>query len=156
MRKSNTIALRGIHDEAILGVREDQKREVLEEAIRDQRSILSEYIEKPIEDIPQIFVPYKEVLKIFEQGMDLPGDITIVWPDDNYGYMNIVKRLCNWGMSALIRGRDSMWSRIFSPSLPAEPKLMYMLYRSLQRRKPSAHATAFRSMMVYGLFLEMM
>src|SRR5690606_6192129 len=33
-----------------------------------------------------------EVLDIYSAGLELPDDITIVWPDDNYGYM---KRLSN-------------------------------------------------------------
>lgn len=122
-----TIALRGIHDEAIPGVREDQMREVLEAAIRDQRIILSECIDKPIEDIPLIFVPYKEVLKVYEQGIDLPGDITIVWPDDNYGYM---KRLSStnerdrsggagvyYHISYLGWPNDYLWLNTTSPAL---------------------------------------
>ena len=87
-----TIALRGMHDEGMLGVTEDQKLKVLEEAANDQRELLSKYISKPIDEIPQIFVPYKEVLSIYEKGMNLPDDITIVWPDDNYGY---IKKLSN-------------------------------------------------------------
>jgi hypothetical protein len=87
-----TIALRGMHDEGMLGVTEDQKLKVLEEAANDQRKLLTKYINKPIDEIPQIFVPYKEVLSIYEKGMDLPDDITIVWPDDNYGY---IKKLSN-------------------------------------------------------------
>jgi hypothetical protein len=82
-----TIALRGMHDEAMLGVEEGSEVKVLEQAVGDQRAILSRHINKPIGEIPQIFVPYKEVLGIYEQGMELPEDITIVWPDDNYGYM---------------------------------------------------------------------
>jgi hypothetical protein len=87
-----TIALRGMHDEGMLGVSEDQKLKVLEEAVNDQRKLLTKYISKPIDEIPQIFVPYKEVLNIYEKGMNLPDDITIVWPDDNYGY---IKKLSN-------------------------------------------------------------
>lgn len=87
-----TIALRGMHDEGMLGVTEEQKLLVLEEAVVDQRGLLSKHIHKPIDEIPQIFVPYKEVLGIYEKGMKLPEDITIVWPDDNYGY---IKKLSN-------------------------------------------------------------
>ena len=34
-----------------------------------------------------MFMPYKEVLEIMENGLELPDDVTIVWCDDNYGYM---------------------------------------------------------------------
>jgi hypothetical protein len=88
-----TIAMRGIHDRAMLGsLTVEQRIKVLENAIADQRTILTNNIDNRIEEIPQIFIPYKEVLEIYESGLNLPDDITIVWPDDNYGY---IKRLSN-------------------------------------------------------------
>jgi hypothetical protein len=39
---------------------------------------------------PQIFVPYKETMDIYEHGLRVPDDITLVWVDDNYGYMKRV------------------------------------------------------------------
>jgi len=88
-----TIAMRGIHDSKMLGALTlEQRIDLLEQVVKDQRAILSKHIDKNIEDIPQIFVPYKEVLEIYEGGLALPDDITIVWPDDNYGY---IKRLSN-------------------------------------------------------------
>ena len=42
--------------------------------------------------MPQIFVPYKETLDIYDAGLRVPDDITLIWPDDNYGYM---KRVSN-------------------------------------------------------------
>ena len=30
---------------------------------------------------------YKEVLDIYDAGLKLPDDITLIWPDDNYGYI---------------------------------------------------------------------
>lgn len=87
-----TIALRGMHDEGMKGDSDDEKLKMLDEAIKDQRSILTKYIDKPIQEIPQIFVPYKEVLGLYEKGLEVPEEITIVWPDDNYGY---IKKLSN-------------------------------------------------------------
>lgn len=88
-----TIAMRGIHDRAMLGtLRLEERVHLLDKVVADQREILTNHIDKNIEEIPQIFVPYKEVLEIYENGLNLPDDITIVWPDDNYGY---IKRLSN-------------------------------------------------------------
>lgn len=81
------IAMRGIHDAGLIGVPEDSKAKVTEDALQDQRNILSKHIGKPAEEIQQVFVPYKEVLDIYEKGMKLPDDVTIVWPDDNFGYI---------------------------------------------------------------------
>ena len=55
--------------------------------MKDQRSLLTRHIDKPAETIPQAFTPYKEVLEIYSNGLELPDDVTIIWPDDNYGYM---------------------------------------------------------------------
>jgi hypothetical protein len=37
--------------------------------------------------IPQMFCAYKEVLGLYRQGLRVPDDVTIVWPDDNFGYI---------------------------------------------------------------------
>ncbi|ACB74654.1 conserved hypothetical protein [Opitutus terrae PB90-1] len=36
---------------------------------------------------PQMFCAYKEVLDLYRQGLRVPDDVTIVWPDDNFGYI---------------------------------------------------------------------
>jgi len=87
-----TLGLRGIHDGKMIGVPEEKEIGVLESVFSDQRSILKKYISQTIDSIPQIFVPYKEVLDVYERGLKLPDNITLVWPDDNYGY---IKRLSN-------------------------------------------------------------
>ncbi len=37
--------------------------------------------------MPQIFCPYKEVLADYRAGLKVPDDVTIVYPDDNFGYI---------------------------------------------------------------------
>ncbi len=88
-----TLAMRGLHDEGMRGnLTEDEKVQMLATAIADQRNILQKYIDTPIEEIPQIFVPYKEALDLYEKGLQVPDEVTLVWVDDNYGYM---KRVSN-------------------------------------------------------------
>ena len=88
-----TLAMRGLHDEGMRGnMSEDEKVRILSVAINDQRNILRKYVDKPLEDIPQIFVPYKEALDLYEKGLQVPDEVTLVWVDDNYGYM---KRVSN-------------------------------------------------------------
>ena len=83
-----TMAMRGVHDEGMRGNLSMEKRiEVLTEVIQDQRGILEKHLGRSAADVPQIFVPYKETLDVYEAGLNIPDDITIVWPDDNYGYM---------------------------------------------------------------------
>jgi hypothetical protein len=88
-----TIAMRGVHDTGLTGnYPPEEQVAILTEVIADQREILSRHIGKPAEEIPQIFVPYKETLDVYEYGLEVPDDVIIVWPDDNYGYM---KRVSN-------------------------------------------------------------
>lgn len=83
-----TIGMRGVHDEAMSREKSVAERvEVLERIISDQRALLSGRLGHPAEEIPQIFVPYKETLDLYRKGLRLPDDVTIIWPDDNYGYM---------------------------------------------------------------------
>ena len=83
-----TLALRGLHDAAMaVGTPMREKVRMLQSALLDQRDILARETGRPIETVPQAFTPYKEVLEIYSNGLELPGDVTIVWPDDNYGYL---------------------------------------------------------------------
>lgn len=126
MENIYTIALRGKHDSGMKGSMEE-KFQLLGSAIESQRGILKKHIDKPIEEIPQIFVPYKEVLDIYEKGLKVPEDITIVWPDDNYGY---IKKLSNaderkreggsgvyYHISYLGWPNDYLWLNTTSPAL---------------------------------------
>lgn len=85
-----TIGMRGIHDGSMEGLERaslDEKTAALQQVIADQRELLRKYIDKDVTRVPQMFMPYKEVLEIMENGLELPDDVTIIWCDDNYGYM---------------------------------------------------------------------
>lgn len=88
-----TVGMRGLHDEGLRGKHSAQEKvDILAKVIADQRKILENYLIKPAEEIQQIFVPYKETMEIYELGLEIPKDVTLVWVDDNYGY---IKRLSN-------------------------------------------------------------
>jgi hypothetical protein len=88
-----TMGMRGVHDSGMQGVKGPKEAiPLLENIINDQRQLLSKYIKKDPKLIPQVFTAYKEVLDIYDNGLKLPEDITLVWPDDNYGY---IQRLAN-------------------------------------------------------------
>lgn len=83
-----TLGMRGIHDSGMEGVKgEQEKTEWLQTVIEEQRKLLKKYVNKDVEKIPQQFIPYKEVLAIFENGLNIPDDVILTWCDDNYGYM---------------------------------------------------------------------
>jgi hypothetical protein len=84
-----TLGMRGIHDGQMEGVRDLKEAvPVVERIIGEERELLSKYINKDITKIPQVLTPYKEVLEIYDNGLKVPDDVTLVWPDDNYGYIS--------------------------------------------------------------------
>lgn len=95
-----TLGMRGVHDGRMQGVTGiDQETEVLGTVIGVQRELLSQRNGQPVETIPQVFIPYKEVLAAYDNGLELPDDVTLVWCDDNHGH---ITRLSN----ELERGRS--------------------------------------------------
>jgi hypothetical protein len=83
-----TLGMRGIHDSPIVGPKTQPERiKVLEQIFSDQRSMLARHVNPDVTKVPQIFCPYKEVLADYRAGLKVPDDVTIVWPDDNFGYI---------------------------------------------------------------------
>lgn len=83
-----TIGMRGIHDSGMPGGGSTKDKVArLQRVIADQRKMLAEHVNKEVEKIPQVFVPYKEVLTLYQNGLKVPDDVTLVWPDDNHGYI---------------------------------------------------------------------
>lgn len=85
-----TLGMRGVHDGSFQTNMDYPT--ALNEIIAMQRKIIKEEIcdktGQSIEDIPQVFIPYKDVLKYYNDGsLKVPEDVTIMWTDDNYGYM---------------------------------------------------------------------
>ena len=60
---------------------------VLEQIIADQRSILSKWVNPEVTRVPQVLIAYTEVLDLYNQGLKLPEDIILCWPEDNFGYL---------------------------------------------------------------------
>lgn len=123
-----TIGMRGIHDGHMEGVHtRKEKLTALQQVIDDQRRLLSAFVNKDVTKVPQVFVPYKEVLDIMEDGLNVPDDVTLIWCDDNYGYMTrlsderqqkrsggagVYYHLSYWG-----RPHDYMWLCTTQPGL---------------------------------------
>jgi hypothetical protein len=88
-----TVGLRGADDYPMSGADTPQgMAKILEDVFAAQRKILTDRLGKPADQIPQVFTPYKEVLPAYDAGLKVPDDVTLVWPDDNFGY---VRRLSN-------------------------------------------------------------
>lgn len=126
-----TLALRGLHDRAMNASNDmSARKDMLQEALMSQRQILVDVTGKKAEDIPQAFTPYKEVLDVYDEGLELPDNVTIIWPDDNYGYMKRLsspkeqKRSGRSGVyyhaSYLGKPHDHLWMNTTSPNLMYE------------------------------------
>ena len=116
-----TVGMRGIHDGMMQGVKGlDEHKRVLQQVINDQMSMLPK-------DAPKVFIPYKEVLDVYNAGINMPEDVTLMWTDDNYGYIRhfptqhersrkggngIYYHVSYWG-----RPHDYLWLGTFSPYL---------------------------------------
>lgn len=82
-----TIGMRGIHDSSMAGYSTMQEKfDGLQEVINDQQRLIKEHIGDPSAQ-DQIFVPYKEVLELYEMGLKVPEYVTLMWCDDNHGYI---------------------------------------------------------------------
>ncbi|MBQ7944546.1 MAG: glycosyl hydrolase 115 family protein [Lachnospiraceae bacterium] len=91
-----TVGMRGIHDSGFVTralseknlSEEELKQEkikLLEKVIADQRELLYENTGR--RDQLQAFVPYKEVMLLYDAGLKVPEDVTLIWANDNFGYM---------------------------------------------------------------------
>ena len=122
-----TIGMRGIHDSSMEGYNtEEEKFAGLQQVIDDQQIMLKEHIGDPSK-LTQVFVPYKEVLQLYEKGLNVPDYVTLMWCDDNYGYMTrfsspseqerkggagVYYHLSYWG-----RPHDYLWLTTTQPGL---------------------------------------
>jgi hypothetical protein len=122
-----TIGMRGIHDGSMEGYKTTQEKfEGLQQVIDDQQELLRKYIGAPEKQM-QVFVPYKEVLELYQKGLKVPDYVTLMWCDDNYGYMTrlsnaeeqqrtggsgVYYHLSYWG-----RPHDYLWLTTTQPGL---------------------------------------
>lgn len=127
-----TVGMRGVHDSGMEGVKSSKEAvPVLEKVIKDQRELLHKDLEK--ENVPQALVLYKEVLDVYDKGLKVPDNITLVWPDDNYGYIRrlnddreklrsggsgVYYHVSYWG-----RPHDYLWLSTTAPALIREEML---------------------------------
>ena len=123
-----TIGMRGVHDGAMQGAKTvGEQKAVLARVFHDQRQLLAKYVNQDLTKVPQVFIPYKEVLNVYNAGLQVPEDVCLMWCDDNYGYIKhfpteterqrkggngIYYHVSYWG-----RPHDYLWLGTFSPAL---------------------------------------
>lgn len=123
-----TLGMRGVHDGAMNGAKTiEEQKAVLTKVLKDQRDLLVRHVNKDVTQVPQVFIPYKEVLDIYHAGLQVPDEVTLMWCDDNYGYIRhfptaeerirkggngVYYHVSYWG-----RPHDYLWLGTVHPSL---------------------------------------
>ncbi|MDZ7284005.1 glycosyl hydrolase 115 family protein [Sphingomonas sanguinis] len=126
-----TVGLRGLHDGPMQGVTTTAaRRSILEDVVGRQRGLLADTLGKPAAQVPQLYVAYHELQEAYDAGLTLPGDVTLMWTDDNYGYLRrlstpeeqkrpggagVYYHLSYWG-----RPHDYLWLGTTHPALIRE------------------------------------
>jgi hypothetical protein len=83
-----TVGMRGVHDSGMEGQLSIQQQVSLLNRVFDaQRALLQKNVKPDVEEVPQVFWVYKEVLDVYRAGLHVPEDVTLGWSDDNYGYI---------------------------------------------------------------------
>jgi len=123
-----TMGMRGKHDGTMEGVKTTEEyKDALTKILADQSELLKKYISPNVSEIPQMMIPYKEILDVYESGLKVPDYVSLMWCDDNYGYIThfpdaieqkrsggngVYYHLSYWG-----RPHDYLWLGTVSPAL---------------------------------------
>ena len=123
-----TLGMRGVHDGKMQGAKTlEEQRSVLQRVLGEQRQMLQEQVNDDLMQVPQVFIPYKEVQDIYDSGLEVPEDVCLMWCDDNYGYIKhfptveernrkggngLYYHVSYWG-----RPHDYLWLATFCPNL---------------------------------------
>jgi hypothetical protein len=123
-----TLGMRGVHDSRMEGAKGiDDQREALAKILKDQRAMIKKHVNDDVTKVPQVFIPYKEVLEVYRSGLSVPDDVTLMWCDDNHGYIRhhpskqeqarsggngVYYHISYWGVP-----HDYLWLASTSPAL---------------------------------------
>lgn len=90
------LGVRGVHDsDPVLTPGNpygfDDKVEMVGDAIAEQRRLVEEVFGS-VDAVPQVFIPYKEMGDLYNAGLKdyIPEDVTLMWAEDNHGYLRQV------------------------------------------------------------------
>lgn len=132
-----TIGMRGIHDSGFVTSRIYENKELDEKDIRrekvelmqkvfcDQREILQQVLGKEkAGKAVKTFIPYKEVLDLYDAGLEVPEDVTLIWVNDNFGHMRRYPNKAELGR----KGGHGLY---FHNSYWAHPEMSYLFINSI-------------------------
>lgn len=134
-----TLGMRGVHDGGIQGYKGAANIAAgLAQIISFQRSLIHDIVNEDVTQVPQTFIPYKEVLDAYNTGLQVPDDVTLTWVDDNHGFIRqmptdaeqartgsngIYYHISYWGSP-----QDYLWLSSIGPS-----QISYELTRGYQQ-----------------------
>lgn len=136
-----TIGMRGVHDFGFstsmidndCSLSDEHKKKarirLLEEIMKDQRRMLKTQLglSSP-KEVLQSFIPYKEVLDLYDNGLQVPDDVTLIWVNDNFGH---IRRYPN----EKERKRQGRHGLYYHASYWGTPDMSYLFFNSI----PLAH-----------------
>ena len=85
MGDGETIVTVGMRGDGDMAMSAETNIALLERIVADQRRIIGEVTGADPSSVPQAWALYKEVQDYYDSGMRVPGDVTLLFADDNWG-----------------------------------------------------------------------
>lgn len=111
-----TMSMRGDGDVAMGKGDDAENIKTLKQVISDQREIIGKVYGKNPVEVPQLWAIFTEVQRYYDAGMNVPDDVTLLFCDNNWGYIrriapeNELKRKGGMGLYYHIDMNGGPWN----------------------------------------------
>ncbi len=82
-----TIGMRGDGDVAMGNGDDEENMRTLTNVVEGQRQIIERVYQKPASEVPQLWAIFTEVQRYYDAGFTVPDDVTLLFCDNNWGYI---------------------------------------------------------------------
>ncbi|WP_374459424.1 glycosyl hydrolase 115 family protein [Chryseobacterium taeanense] len=82
-----TMSMRGDGDVAMGKGDDAENIKTLKQVVADQREIIGKVYGKDPAEVPQLWAIFTEVQRYYDAGMNVPDDVTLLFCDNNWGYI---------------------------------------------------------------------
>lgn len=82
-----TIGMRGDGDVAMGNGNDEDNMKTLKDVVDGQREIIERVYKKPASEVPQLWAIFTEVQRYYDAGFTVPDDVTLLFCDNNWGYI---------------------------------------------------------------------
>lgn len=90
MGNRETIISLGMRGDGDMAMSDETNIKLLENIVSDQREIIADETGRHPSQTPQLWALYKEVQDYYQQGMQVPDDVTLLLCDDNWGNVRML------------------------------------------------------------------